>query len=155
IWQQYHVPAIAPATPGGRLDTLGRYRARRRRRYIFYLRRSSRARQSARSGVVGRVAWASLIITGVLVATVLTTTIGAAASYYVAQEPSIAALSRTVASKDSVRIYDDKGVLLYQFSNNGAQHSIPLAKMPVSLINATVAIEDHSFWVNQGVDLTS
>src|SRR5262249_48045170 len=57
--------------------------------------------------------------------------------------------------KDSVRIYDDKGVLLYQFSNNGAQHSIPLAKMPVVVINATVAIEDHSFWVNQGVDLTS
>ncbi len=155
IWQQYHVPAIAPAVPGGRVGSLGSYRARRRRRYIFYLRRSSRARQSARSGVIGRLAWASLIVTGVLVATVLTTTIGAAASYYVAQEPSIAALSRTVASKDSVRIYDDKGVLLYQFSNNGAQHSIPLAKIPVNLINATVAIEDHSFWVNQGVDLTS
>jgi penicillin-binding protein 1A len=155
IWQQYRVPALAAGAPSVRPGALGHYRARRRRRYIFYLRRSTRARQNARSSVIGRLAWASLIITGVLVATVLTTSIGAAASYYVSQQPSIAALSRTVASKDSVRIYDDKGALLYQFSNNGAQHSIPLAKIPVNVINATVAIEDHSFWVNQGVDLTS
>jgi membrane peptidoglycan carboxypeptidase len=154
-WLPYHMPGLPTAPRRGRSSALQHQRARRRRRYIFYLRRSNRTRQGARSSLVSRLAWASLIVSGLMVLLILTTSVGAAASYYQSQQASVAALSRTVASKDSVRIYDDKGVLLYQFSNNGAQHSIPLARIPVNLINATVAIEDHSFWVNQGVDLTS
>jgi membrane peptidoglycan carboxypeptidase len=36
--------------------------------------------------------------------------------------------------------------------NNGEQHSVPLAQIPVALVNATVAIEDKDFWTNNGVD---
>ncbi len=129
--------------------------SRRRRRYIFYLRHSVRARQAARSNNLIRLAWASAIVTAALIRTILTASAGVAASYYQSQASVIGALNRTVSSHDSVRIYDSKGVLLYQFSDFGAQHSITLAHVPITVVNATVAIEDRSFWVNQGIDFTS
>jgi penicillin-binding protein 1A len=67
----------------------------------------------------------------------------------------IQGLQRQVASKDSVRIYDDTGKLLYQINTDGVQHSITLADVPVDVVNATVAIEDHDFWTNQGVSFIS
>ena len=154
MWLPYRAPA--GASPHGASLAFGHHMAGDGAGAISSIcARTTARRQNARSGLISRLAWISLIVSGVLVATILTTTVGAAASYYVSQQPSIAALNRTVASKDSVRIYDDQNKLIYQFSNNGLQHSIPLAKIPVDVINATVAIEDHSFWVNQGIDLTS
>jgi membrane peptidoglycan carboxypeptidase len=129
--------------------------SRRRRRYIFYLRHSVRARQAARSNTLVRLAWASAIITGALILSILTASLGVAASYYQSQQAVINTLNRTVSSHDSVRIFDSKGVLLYQFSNYGAQHSITLSHIPLPVVNATVAIEDRSFWINQGIDFTS
>ncbi|HET8908685.1 MAG TPA: transglycosylase domain-containing protein, partial [Ktedonobacterales bacterium] len=129
--------------------------SRRRRRYIFYLRHSVRARQAARSNTLVRLAWASAIITGALILSILTASLGVAASYYQSQQAVINTLNRTVSSHDSVRIFDSKGVLLYQFSNYGAQHSITLSHIPLQVVNATVAIEDRSFWINQGIDFTS
>ena len=129
--------------------------SRRRRRYIFYLRHSVRARQASRSNNLIRLAWASAIVTAALILTIITASVGVAASYYQSQASVIGALNRTVSSHDSVRIYDSKGVLLYQFSDFGAQHSVTLAHVPITVVNATVAIEDRSFWVNQGIDFTS
>jgi membrane peptidoglycan carboxypeptidase len=128
---------------------------RRRRRYSMYLRRTTRARAAARSATFARVTWASVIALSVLTLAVLTSTIGAAAAYYQTQEVSIAALSRTVAGRDSLRIYDKTGVLLYQVNKVGAQHSISIAQIPIAVINATIAVEDHTFWTNPGVDATS
>src|SRR5262249_1103012 len=53
------------------------------------------------------------------------------------------------------RIFDSKGTLLYTFTDSGSQHSIPLSQIPIQLVNATIAIEDRDFWVNQGIDFTS
>ncbi|HKT39128.1 MAG TPA: transglycosylase domain-containing protein, partial [Ktedonobacterales bacterium] len=143
----YYIP---PAASPRRLQM-----SRRRRRYIFYIRHSVRARQVARSNALTRLAWASAIVTGAIILTLLTGSIGIAASYYQSQQSVITSLNRTVSSHDSVRIYDSTGVLLYQFSDYGAQHSISLANVPIAVVNATVAIEDRSFWVNQGIDFTS
>jgi membrane peptidoglycan carboxypeptidase len=128
---------------------------RRRRHYIFYVRRTSRTRQAARSVTLARAAWVSIVALSLLVLTSVLGTIGLAASYYQSQAANIAALSSTVASRDSMRIYDSHGTLLYELQNDGAQHSISLAQVPVTVINATVAIEDHTFWVNEGVDFNS
>jgi membrane peptidoglycan carboxypeptidase len=153
-WDEHdeRVPSyyIAPALSPRRLQM-----SRRRRRYIFYIRHSVRARQAARSNTLTRLAWASAIVTGSLIVTMLTGSIGIAASYYQSQQAIITSLNRTVSSHDSVRIYDSTGVLLYQFSDYGAQHSISLANVPIAVVNATVAVEDRSFWVNQGIDFTS
>lgn len=128
---------------------------RRRLRYTLYIRRTTRARAAARSATTARVAWATVIALLVLTLGVLTSSVAAAAAYYQSQQLAINSLSRTVASRDSVRIYDTHGVLLYQVDNFGAQHSIPISKMPVDAINATVSLEDHTFWTNPGIDATS
>jgi membrane peptidoglycan carboxypeptidase len=128
---------------------------RRRRRYMLYVRRSARARQTARSLGAARAAMAVAVAIAALVTVVTSGAVSAAAGYYQVRAADIAALNRTVAAKDSVRVYDANGVLLYEFADAGVQHSVPLAKIPVSVINATIAIEDHSFWDNQGVDFNS
>lgn len=128
---------------------------RRRRRYAMYLRRTSRARAAARSATIARVTWASVIALAVVTLAVIVTTVGAAAAYYQSQEVSVLALSRTVASRDSLRIYDRNGTLLYQLNNGGEQHSIPIAQIPITVVNATISIEDHTFWTNPGIDATS
>ena len=132
-----------------------RLRSRRRRRYTMYLRRATRARSASRSASLSRAIWASVIILGVLVLTTISATLATAAAYYQSQAGAVLALSRTVASRDSIRIYDSTGVLLYQVSTNGAQHSIPLAHIPVDVINATISAEDRTFWTNYGVDPNS
>ncbi len=128
---------------------------RRRRHYIFYLRRSSRSRQAARSLTLARAAWVSVVALTVLAVSAVLGTLGLAASYYQSQSANIAALGNTVASRDSLRIYDANGTLLYQLENDGAQHSISIAQVPITVVNATVAIEDHTFWINEGVDFNS
>ncbi len=129
--------------------------SRRRRRYTFFVRRTARARQATRTSTIVRAAWVTAVIATVLIATVFGGSLAAAASYYQSETSLIQGLQRTVASKDSVRIFDDKGTLLYQFNQDGAQHSITLAHVPITVVNATVAIEDHDFWINQGIDFTS
>jgi membrane peptidoglycan carboxypeptidase len=75
-----------------------------------------------------------------------------ALSYYHTEAPTLTGLGGAVAGQDSLRIYDAHGTLLYASGNLGVQHSIPLAHIPVTVINATVAIEDRTFWTNPGVD---
>jgi len=128
---------------------------RRRRRYLLYVRRSARARQAARSLGLARAVMAIVVAIAALVAVVTSGAVSAGAGYYQVRAADIAALNRTVAAKDSVRVYDANGILLYEFADSGVQHSVPLAKIPVAVINATIAIEDHSFWDNQGVDFNS
>ena len=132
-----------------------RLRSRRRRRYTMYLRRATRLRAASRSASLNRAIWASVIILGVLMLTTISASLATAAAYYQSQAGAVLALSRTVASRDSIRIYDSTGVLLYQVSTNGAQHSIPLAHIPVDVVNATISAEDRTFWTNYGVDPNS
>ncbi|HEY7849226.1 MAG TPA: biosynthetic peptidoglycan transglycosylase, partial [Ktedonobacterales bacterium] len=151
--EPYHPPYIAFVAPQ---VATNRLRANRRRlRYTLYVRRTSRARAAAKSATLTRATWASVIALLVLTVGVLATSVSAAAAYYSTEQVAIAALSRTVSARDSLRIYDTKGVLLYQRDNFGAQHSILLANMPIDIVNATVAIEDHTFWTNPGIDATS
>ena len=153
-WPDFSQPA-RPSRPLNASQINARRWSRKRRRYSMFVKRSVRARQNARSASIARAAWATTIVIAALIIAVLTTVIGAAATYYRAELGLIKGLQQTVSSKDSVRIYDDKGVLLYEFDDYGAQHSISVTHIPVTVVNATVAIEDHDFWVNNGVDFTS
>jgi membrane peptidoglycan carboxypeptidase len=116
------------------------------------MRRSARVRQTARSITLARAMWASTLISAALILVVLVGSASAATSYYALRSGDVAALGHAVAAKDSLRIFDASGNLLYEAADHGVQSSVPLAKVPITVINATVAIEDSSFWVNQGVD---
>lgn len=156
-WPAIYLPSSRPLTPAQQriLFDAQRRTTRRRRRYTMFMRRTARARQTAKSSTITRAAWASVIVMAGLIISVLTASIAAAASYYQSEYSLIKGLQHEVASKDSVRIYDSKGILLYELRGDGAQHSISLANVPVSVVNATVGIEDHDFWNNGGVDFVS
>ncbi len=55
----------------------------------------------------------------------------------------------------SVRITDRSGRLLYEMlpNSSGRQTSVPLARIPLALQQATIATEDARFYQNPGVDL--
>lgn len=53
----------------------------------------------------------------------------------------------------TTKIYDRNHVLLYQIYANQNRTSVPLSQIPNNLKNATIAIEDKSFYKNPGVDV--
>ncbi len=59
-----------------------------------------------------------------------------------------------ILPKDSLKMYDNQGTLIYQMLDHGMQTSVPLSQISRNLINAEVAIEDQYFWTNPGVDIT-
>ncbi|HXR66863.1 MAG TPA: transglycosylase domain-containing protein [Ktedonobacteraceae bacterium] len=56
--------------------------------------------------------------------------------------------------KDSLRMYDEHGTLIYEAVDQGLQTSEELNSISPNLIHAEIAIEDQSFWVNPGYDIT-
>jgi membrane peptidoglycan carboxypeptidase len=55
-------------------------------------------------------------------------------------------------SFQTTRIYDRNNTLLYEFVGTGRRTRVPLEQISTKLISATVAIEDKTFFQNQGVD---
>jgi 1A family penicillin-binding protein len=62
---------------------------------------------------------------------------------------------RARAALGSTRILDRRGQLLYELPDpfSGRQRPIPLSEIPPALRQATIAIEDASFYRNPGIDL--
>ena len=54
---------------------------------------------------------------------------------------------------ESTFFYDRTGELLYEAFSEGRRTNVEYEAFPVDLINATVAIEDDSFWSNPGFEL--
>ena len=55
--------------------------------------------------------------------------------------------------QDNLKMYDSKGVLLMQMTDQGLHTSVSLDQIAPILQNATIATEDKNFWSNQGVDI--
>ncbi|HYX49599.1 MAG TPA: biosynthetic peptidoglycan transglycosylase, partial [Ktedonobacteraceae bacterium] len=56
--------------------------------------------------------------------------------------------------RDSLRMYDTHGTLIYEAVDQGLQISEPYNDISSNLVHAEIAIEDHSFWTNPGYDIT-
>jgi membrane peptidoglycan carboxypeptidase len=56
--------------------------------------------------------------------------------------------------KDSLRMYDDHGSLIYEAVDQGLQLSEPFTSISPNLVHAEIAIEDRYFWTNPGYDIT-
>ncbi|PID86915.1 MAG: penicillin-binding protein [Chloroflexi bacterium] len=54
---------------------------------------------------------------------------------------------------ETTRIFDRNGKLLWEFFGEGKRTQIPLDQVPQYLINATISVEDDSFYQNTGLDL--
>jgi peptidoglycan glycosyltransferase len=66
-------------------------------------------------------------------------------------KPRLAALQDREVFETS-RIYDRRGKLLYEFFDAGRRTRVDIAEVSPLLINATIAIEDKTFFENSGVD---
>lgn len=83
---------------------------------------------------------------------ILTTTSAAVFYFYVLKDlPSPAKLSKSTQSY-STQIYDRNGKLLYTIYANRNQTFVPLKKIPSTLAQATIAIEDKDFYKHGAVD---
>jgi membrane peptidoglycan carboxypeptidase len=60
---------------------------------------------------------------------------------------------RDLLLPDNLKIYDSRDRLIDQLSDQGIHTEVPYSQIASALVNATVAIEDHTFWQNQGVDI--
>lgn len=55
--------------------------------------------------------------------------------------------------RDNLKMYDNKGVLMAQLTDQGIHTKVNLGGVSPYLINATIAAEDKDFWTNPGVDI--
>ncbi|WP_238613495.1 transglycosylase domain-containing protein [Candidatus Oscillochloris fontis] len=88
-----------------------------------------------------------LIISGVL---------GAAYSAYAQTTASLKPRLDALNERDlfqTSRIFDRNGTLLYEFFDAGKRTNVSIDQISPLLIHATVAIEDKTFFTNQGIDL--
>lgn len=72
--------------------------------------------------------------------------------YFLKDLPSPTKLSKSTQSY-STQIYDRNGLLLYTIYANRNQTFVPLNKMPKTLSQATIAIEDKDFYKHGAIDL--
>jgi membrane peptidoglycan carboxypeptidase len=141
----------SPSSNNRSLYALDRLRHRRMKftLYIRRMRRHSREEESkTRSFAIG--------ITLFTIFLIMTMVVGGSLNWvfnYYQQTADLRNGIQTIVNDDSsIRIYDMHGTLLYQFNDAGIKHNICYNQMPRNIQNATVAIEDKSFWTNDGVD---
>ncbi|HEX7737914.1 MAG TPA: transglycosylase domain-containing protein [Ktedonobacteraceae bacterium] len=60
---------------------------------------------------------------------------------------------RDLLPPDNLKIYDRQGNLIDQMSDQGIHTEVSYKQIAPDLVNATVAIEDRTFWQNSGVDV--
>ena len=81
-------------------------------------------------------------------------TVPAVAAQTVGDLPAVTGLSSNNLQQDML-IYDRHGSLLADIGDQGDHRIVvPLSYISPNLINATIAVEDHTFYSNSGVDLT-
>src|SRR2546421_61686 len=102
-----------------------------------------------------RILAISLILVIALFA-VLSTGVGAAYAFYQQQLPLLNGIADHSLFQ-STHIYDRNGHLLYELydhqNGHGRRTYVNCTQISPLLINASIAAEDHNFWVNNGVDL--
>jgi peptidoglycan glycosyltransferase len=113
--------------------------------------RDTAPRQGRAFTLVSRLLLGLAVLFGVLLLT------GAGATYAAYSQLADSLKVRLTAlekhnSFETTRIYDRNGTLLYEFFGAGKRTRVPLDQISTRLISATIAIEDKTFFENQGVD---
>jgi membrane peptidoglycan carboxypeptidase len=129
-------------------------RWRRRRRFALYLMEQQRRRQRRHDSRLRGLVTSSVILFALMILVVIGYAVGDAYIYYQSQAALLGNL-QGITSRDNVQIFDSTGKLIYTITADGVKHYIPLSKMSINAINATIATEDKDFWTNEGVDFTA
>jgi membrane peptidoglycan carboxypeptidase len=119
-------------------------RQRRYRHASYHLQQWHRRR---RSGLQR-----NLIVAFIVLLTLPLLTVPALAAQTVGDLPSVTGLASSALPQDML-IFDRQGNLLADIGDQGDHRIVvPLSYISPNLISATIAIEDHSFYANNGVD---
>ncbi|OAN42683.1 glycosyl transferase [Chloroflexus islandicus] len=106
--------------------------------------------------VVGRLVLNALLAVLGLIAVVLIGLAGFAYNAYMqvaeSLKPRLALLDNRELFENS-RIFDRNGELLYEFFDAGKRTKVAIDEISPLLIQATIAIEDKTFYTNPGIDL--
>ncbi|HCF86730.1 MAG TPA: hypothetical protein DEV72_16210, partial [Ktedonobacter sp.] len=94
-----------------------------------------------------------VLVIVVAVASFLVTLTAAVEATQTRYQPEVTTLA-AILPKDSLKMYDQHGTLIYQIADQGLQTTVPLSNISPNLVHAEVAIEDQSFWTNPGFDIT-
>ncbi|HVU66565.1 MAG TPA: transglycosylase domain-containing protein [Ktedonobacteraceae bacterium] len=112
-------------------------------------------RPRRRRGVLRRVASLALFLCGLVIAS---STAYAAYSFFTSTQSTYGGeviSLRDLLPADNLKIYDGQGRLVDQLTDQGIHTAIHYDQIAPNLVNATIAIEDKTFWSNEGVDLTA
>jgi len=109
---------------------------------------SRRYAPASRLGTVAGILTAVLITFGIFTGSAAAALLG----YFAADLPAAHDLA-TVPIPLSTYIYDRSGEHLLYTLEDERRELITLAQIPPLMQDATVAIEDHSFWTNPGIDI--
>src|SRR5947207_2781189 len=121
---------------------------RRRSRYAFY-RRLRLLRETQHRGKVRR----SILLTLLVIFAIPLMAVPAIAAESVGDLPAIDGLSSSGLHQDML-IFDRHGTLIDDIGDHGDHRIVvPLSYMSPFVRQASIAIEDHSFYKNNGVDL--
>ena len=124
------------------------------RAYRAYRMPHRRARLSRRPGAGGALGTTAGVLTAILITFGIFAGSAAAAffGYFAADLPAAHELA-TVPVSLSTYIYDRTGEHLLYTLEDQRRELVTLTEVPELMQQATISIEDHSFWSNPGVDL--
>ena len=113
-----------------------------------------RGRLSRRPSAAGKLGTTAGILTAILITSGIFAGAAAAAlfGYFAADLPAAHDLA-TVSVPLSTYIYDRTGEHLLYTLEDERRELVKLDEVPLLMQQATIAIEDHSFWSNPGIDL--
>src|SRR5438477_7712711 len=124
------------------------------RAYRAYRMPHRHGRLSRRPGAAGKLGATAGVLTALLITFGIFTGTAAAAffGYFAADLPAAHELA-TVPVPLSTFIYDRTGEHLLYTLEEQRRELVTLPEVPLLMQDATIAIEDHSFWSNPGIDL--
>src|SRR5688500_4774125 len=104
---------------------------------------------------IGRLLIRALLALALLCTLLLLGGLGATYTAYAQLADSLSGRLDTLTKHDNfqtTRIFDRHGVLLYEFFGAGKRTNVTLDQIDPRLVQATLAIEDKTFFQNSGVD---
>ena len=89
----------------------------------------------------------------IIVASVLVTLTAVVEAVQLRYQQQVTTLA-DILPKDSLKMYDTHGTLIYQMIDQGLQTTVPLEQISPNLVHAEIAVEDQNFWHDPGYDIT-
>jgi len=153
--------AIAPISPPGTISPQQRTKkVRHRRKVLRYFSRKHLRKARTSTARASRRLWLTIgsTVMSILVVLLSLATAGSLVAYHFYNQTQTKYERQVVTLHDllpldNLKMYDSKGVMLMQMTDQGIHTTVKLKDVAPILKNATIATEDKNFWTNQGIDI--